>query len=50
VQFEWDPEKAAANLKRHRVGFSDAARVLEDPLWTTFPDEGHAQRGIILRA
>jgi uncharacterized DUF497 family protein len=43
VQFEWDPAKAAANLKRHRVSFHAAAAVLEDPLSTTFPDEAHSE-------
>jgi uncharacterized DUF497 family protein len=36
VEFEWDPDKAATNLKRHRVDFYEAAGVLEDPLSTTF--------------
>ena|SRR5713101_2748594 len=35
--------KAAANLKRHRVSFHEAAAVLEDPLSTTFPDEAHSE-------
>jgi uncharacterized DUF497 family protein len=43
VQFEWDPEKAAANVKRRRISFSEAASVLEDPLSTTFPDEAHSE-------
>jgi len=43
VQFEWDPAKAAANLKRHRVSFHEAATVLEDPLSTTFTDEVHSE-------
>jgi uncharacterized DUF497 family protein len=43
VQFEWDPEKAAANVKKHRVGFHEAATVLEDPLSTTFPDRAHSE-------
>ena len=42
MQFEWDPAKAAANLKRHRVSFHEAAAVLTDPLSTTFPDEVHS--------
>ena len=42
MQFEWDPPKAAATLKRHRVSFYEAATVLADPL-TTFPDEMHSQ-------
>jgi uncharacterized DUF497 family protein len=43
VQFEWDPAKAAANLKRHRVSFHEAAAVVADPLSTTFPDEVHSE-------
>ena len=43
MQFEWDPAKAATNLKRHRVGFHGAAAVLDDPLSTTFPDEAHSE-------
>jgi len=43
VEFEWDPEKAAANVRRRRVSFSEAATVLEDPLSTTFPDEAHSE-------
>ncbi len=27
---EWDPRKAAANLKKHGVDFADAATVLHD--------------------
>lgn len=42
VDFEWDAAKAAANLKKHRVSFQEAATVLEDPLSTTFPDEAHS--------
>ena len=43
MQFEWDPAKAAANLKSHRVSFHEAAAVLDDPLSTTFPDEAHSE-------
>jgi uncharacterized DUF497 family protein len=43
VEFEWDPEKAAANVRRRRVSFNEAATVLEDPLSTTFPDEAHSE-------
>jgi uncharacterized protein len=31
MDFEWDGRKAAANLRKHRVGFEDAARVFLDP-------------------
>lgn len=30
--FEWDPEKAEANLKDHGVSFAEAVTVLGDPL------------------
>lgn len=36
--FKWDPRKAAANLKKHRIDFHEAATVLNDVLSTTFPD------------
>jgi len=42
VEFQWDPTKAAVNLKKHRAGFQEATAVLEDPLSTTFPDEAHS--------
>jgi uncharacterized DUF497 family protein len=41
VTFEWDARKAAANLKKHKVAFEDAATVFRDPLATTFPDPDH---------
>ena len=46
MEFEWDPEKAAANVKRRRISFTEAASVLEDPLSTTFPDEAHSEEEI----
>lgn len=38
MEYEWDPAKAAANLKKHGVRFADAALSLEDPLGLTAPD------------
>ena len=35
----WDPDKAAANYRKHRVDFADAATVLEDELAVTVPDD-----------
>ena len=43
MQFEWDPQKAAANVKRRRISFDEAASVLEDSLSTTYPDEAHSE-------
>lgn len=38
VRYEWDPEKAAANLRTHGVDFADAVSVLEDDLALTRED------------
>ncbi len=40
--FKWDPRKAAANIKKHRIDFLEAATVLDDTLSTTFPDTDHS--------
>jgi uncharacterized DUF497 family protein len=40
--FEWNARKAAANLKKHHVGFEEAAAVFLDPLAMTFPDPDHS--------
>ena len=41
MEFQWDLEKAARNLTKHRVSFQEAATVFGDPLAITFgdPDE-----------
>ena len=31
IRFEWDPAKAASNLRKHRVSFELAMRVFSDP-------------------
>lgn len=40
--FEWDAEKAAANLKKHHVDFNDAMRVFEDDYRIEFYDIAHS--------
>jgi uncharacterized DUF497 family protein len=40
--FEWDPNKAAGNLERHRVSFEEAATVFDDPMFITLVDEDHS--------
>jgi len=42
MRFEWDPKKAAANLKKHGVTFQEAATVFGDPLAITFQDPDHS--------
>lgn len=38
MRFEYDPDKAAANLGKHRVSFADAEGVFQDPLAVTVED------------
>ncbi|HXV10118.1 MAG TPA: BrnT family toxin [Burkholderiales bacterium] len=38
MRFQYDPAKAAENLKNHKVSFADAEGVLEDPLAITVED------------
>ena len=42
MEFEWDPKKAAKNLRRHKVSFNEAATVFGDSLGTTVPDPDHS--------
>lgn len=38
MRFEWDPPKAAANLRTHGVSFAEAVTVLEDDFALTRED------------
>jgi uncharacterized DUF497 family protein len=42
VDFEWDPAKAEANVKKHRVAFEEALSVFADPLARIFDDPDHS--------
>jgi uncharacterized DUF497 family protein len=42
VEFEWDPNKAAENLRKHGVTFTEAGTVLGDFLGITVPDPDHS--------
>lgn len=60
MQFEWNPLKAATNLKKHGVSFEEAKTVFDNPLAVIFDDEarsidesreiiiGHSQRNRLL--
>ncbi len=32
IKYDWDPEKAATNLAKHKVSFEDAMTVFQDRL------------------
>jgi len=40
--FEWDAEKADANLQKHAVSFDEASSVFGDPLSLLMPDPDHS--------
>jgi uncharacterized DUF497 family protein len=40
--FEWDEEKADANLKKHGVGFDEARTIFNDPFSITIHDPNHS--------
>jgi len=42
MEFEWNPQKAAKNLKDHKVSFGEAATVFSDPLSITISDPDHS--------
>ena len=42
VEFEWNPAKAASNLRKHKVSFDLAATVFQDPFMRSFIDKGHS--------
>jgi len=51
MEFEWDPNKAGANFKRHSVSFQEATTVFGDTLSITIVDPDHSigeQRYIII--
>ena len=43
IDFEWDPRKATANLRKHGVAFSEAASVFRDPWSITVDDPDHSE-------
>ncbi|MCP4400482.1 MAG: BrnT family toxin [bacterium] len=43
MRFEWDPEKARQNVKKHGISFDEAATVFYDPLAATFSDPDHSE-------
>ncbi len=40
--FEWDENKAKANLRKHKIDFDEAETVFNDLLLVTFADEFHS--------
>ncbi len=45
--FEWDPDKALSNLRKHGVSFADAVTALEDDRALTIEDEHAGERRFV---
>jgi uncharacterized DUF497 family protein len=48
VRCTWDARKAAANLRKHRVSFDEAASVFADPLALVIEDAVHPERSLLI--
>jgi uncharacterized DUF497 family protein len=46
MEIKWNPQKAEANFRKHKIRFSDAESVLFDPMTLTIEDQiiGHERR------
>ncbi len=42
IKFDWDPAKAASNLRKHGVSFEEAQSVFYDELAVQFHDDPHS--------
>lgn len=42
MKFTWDPRKARANIRKHRVSFDEGTTIFGDPLAATIPDPDHS--------
>jgi uncharacterized protein len=42
MEFEWNPDKAVLNLRKHDISFKEATTVFDDSLSVTFPDPEHS--------
>ena len=43
LRFEWDPKKAASNLRKHKVSFEDAQTVFSDERALLVNDPDHSE-------
>jgi hypothetical protein len=42
MEFEWDPDEAAANARKHGIAFTEAMTIFGDPLELTIVDPDHS--------
>jgi len=44
MNFEWNPQKAEINYKKHHVSFEEASTVFGDVLSIAYPDVDHSEQ------
>jgi uncharacterized protein len=42
MTFQWNPDRASSNIKKHGVSFEEAVTVFGDPLAVTIFDPDHS--------
>lgn len=42
MECDWDQDKDAINRAKHRIGFTEAQTVFDDPLFLAYPDPDHS--------
>ncbi len=42
MEFDWNRDKAKANLSKHGISFDEARTVFDDPLYIDFYDPDHS--------
>jgi uncharacterized DUF497 family protein len=47
MSYQWDPNKAKSNLKKHNISFADAVGVFEDENAITIEDENENESRFI---
>jgi uncharacterized protein len=50
IEFEWDPDKEAANLQKHGISFTQAAAAFRDPFAIDWIDdrEDYGEERVVL--
>ena len=46
IEFEWDPLKARANVRKHGVSFAEAVSIFSDQLSLTIVDTSHFEGAV----
>jgi hypothetical protein len=47
MDYQWDPDKASANLQKHGISFADAATVFSDEHALTIEDDNPSEERFV---